>query len=332
MVQAILSLSERDPTFNATEEMRKWIKAQGGNEFGPPEQLGGATVQRNLKTGEIKSVVPRPPVTTIQAGPQETGLDSNTIEMLAQQYIQSNTIPSLGYGKAGALNREAVLKRAAELKTGGGAVTPEEAAAQIISSGQDVKATNRAVAAFSSGPLAARVTANNTALNHLETMSKLANDLNNSDPRIFNMAANAFKKQAGSSSAPTNFDAAKQIVASEVIKAVVNNGGGVTERLEAAESFNKASSPAQLKGVIDTYKELLGGQLDSLEQQYTATTNRPASKFRERLSPATQQVLEKAKTPVAGGKMTPEAFNAKWSTLKSGESLQGPDGKTYTKR
>jgi hypothetical protein len=37
-----------------------------------------------------------------------------------------------------------------------------------------------------------------------------------------------------------------------------------------------------------------------------------------------------AQTPTAGA-ITPEAFQAKWATLKPGQKLIGPDGKTYTK-
>lgn len=34
----------------------------------------------------------------------------------------------------------------------------------------------------------------------------------------------------------------------------------------------------------------------------------------------------------SGGAISPEEFNSKWSTLKPGETLVGPDGKTYTKK
>jgi hypothetical protein len=37
-------------------------------------------------------------------------------------------------------------------------------------------------------------------------------------------------------------------------------------------------------------------------------------------------------TPASSTKITPEQFNTKWGSLKSGETLEGPDGKTYTKR
>ena len=43
---------------------------------------------------------------------------------------------------------------------------------------------------------------------------------------------------------------------------------------ETAASINAANSPAQLKGVIDTYKQLLGGQLSGLKQQYEVSTGK----------------------------------------------------------
>jgi hypothetical protein len=37
-------------------------------------------------------------------------------------------------------------------------------------------------------------------------------------------------------------------------------------------------------------------------------------------------------TPSSSANISPEAFNAKWATLKSGQTLVGPDGKTYVKQ
>jgi hypothetical protein len=36
--------------------------------------------------------------------------------------------------------------------------------------------------------------------------------------------------------------------------------------------------------------------------------------------------------PVAQKLPTPEQFNAKWATLKPGQSMLGPDGQTHTKK
>jgi hypothetical protein len=221
----------------------------------------------------------------------------NTIDMMANVYLQTGTMPPLGMGKKAADARTQILNRAQEISMGGGA-TPAEAATNVVGAKQDVAAQTSTLKDFSSGLSARRVTANNTALNHLETLDKLADSLANSDIRVVNAAGNAFAKATGSS-APTSFDAAKQLVASEVIKAVTQNGGGVTERQEAAKNITSASSPEQLKGITQTYRDLLGGQLTTLAQQYETGTGR--KDFDKRLSPATRDLLNKSKPAPAAG-------------------------------
>lgn len=224
-----------------------------------------------------------------------------TIDLMAQIYTQTGNLPPVGAGKKGADAKAAILNRAQEISTGNG-TTSAQAAANVIGAKQDVAAQTAALKDFSAGQSSKRVTANNTALNHLATLDKLAGDLANSDVRIVNAAGNAFARATGSA-APTNFDAAKQLVASEVIKAVTQNGGGVTERQEAANNIKLANSPEQLRGVIQTYKELLGGQLSSLGQQYETGTGR--KDFEKKLSPATRDLLKQstpAAAPVSGFK------------------------------
>lgn len=214
-----------------------------------------------------------------------------TIEMFANMVLQGQPLPPLGMGKKSADVKARIYNRAQEISSGKG-VTPADTATNIVQGKQDVAGQTAAVKDFSSGVSARRVTANNTAINHLETLDKLAADLNNSDTRIFNAAANTFAKATGSS-APTSFDAAKQLVAAEVIKAVVQNGGGVTERQEAADNIRSANSPEQLRQITQTYRELLGGQLTSLAQQYETSTGR--KDFDKKLSPATRELLNKSK-------------------------------------
>ncbi len=220
-----------------------------------------------------------------------------TVDFIAETYRQTGTLPPLGMGPMAAAARSKILTRAGELAMGGGA-TPAEAAAGVVGAKQDVAAQTSTLKDFSSGLSARRVTANNTALNHLETLDKLADSLANSDIRVVNAAGNAFAKATGSS-APTSFDAAKQLVASEVIKAVTQNGGGVTERQEAAKNITSASSPEQLKGITQTYRDLLGGQLTTLAQQYETGTGR--KDFDKKLSPATRDLLNKSKPAPAAG-------------------------------
>lgn len=253
--------------------------------------------KRNTMTAAEKAVDARARE-RLAAETAASELSPQTIDFVAETYRQTGQLPPLGMGKAAVNMRQKVLDRAAQLAmgTGGTAKPAAEAAADVKAAKADTAAQASAIKDFSSGVSARRVTANNTAINHLGTMEKLADDLANNDTRVFNAAANAIGKQLGTA-APTNFDAARQLVASEVIKAVVANGGGVTERQEAAEQFARANSPAQLKGVINTYKELLGGQLASLGQQYETGTGR--KDFDKKLSPDTRKILEKA-APAGG--------------------------------
>jgi hypothetical protein len=137
----------------------------------------------------------------------------------------------------------------------------------------DIGGIKKAVADFSTGKTGNTVRSLNVAVNHLDTLGQLSEALNNNDINLFNKLGNAFAQQTGNP-IPTNFNAAKKIVADEIVKGIVGSGGGVADREEAAASINAANSPAQLKGVIDTYKQLLGGQLSGLKQQYEVSTGK----------------------------------------------------------
>ena len=239
-----------------------------------------------------------------EAEKEKGNFSPETIDYLAEIFKQTGTLPPLGLGASE--TRMKIFERARQTGTAPGAggvegvaPTAAEAAGSVAAAKQTKAAEQAAVKAFSSGLEARRVTANNTAINHLETMDKLSDALaNTSDVRAFNAAANLFSKETGAT-APTNFNAARQIVAAEVIKAVVQNGGGVTERQEAAKAFNAANTPEQLKGVINTYRDLLGGQLQSLKQQYESGTNR--TDFDKKLSPNTRKLLTPAAAAPAAG-------------------------------
>ena len=138
------------------------------------------------------------------------------------------------------------------------------------------------------------------------------------DIRAFNTIGNLVAKQTGQP-APTNFDAAKQIVTSEVIKAVVASGGGVRERQEAEANFASASSPAQLKGVIDSYKKLLGGQLNSLGLQYENGTGR--TDFNKKLTPAAKKEFDavRGNTTAPTSTKLPAGVGADWQLMVDGK-------------
>jgi len=251
---------------------------------------------------------------------QSTGtLTPAAIDVAAQIYIQTGALPALGIGKNAGMLKSAVLNRATELynnpagaapnvnpagvtpnvnaPTGANAPAPFNAAnmaEQIIGNKMDVAAKSKAVRDFASGPESRKITAFNTAINHLDTLSKLSVALQNNDVQAINYIGNAFAKATGQP-APTTFDAAKSIIGSEIAKAV--SGAGATalgDRKEIREAIESKNSPAQLAEVINGFTELLGGQLDSMQHTYKSSTGR--TDFNTKLTPRAREVVSKLST------------------------------------
>lgn len=211
-------------------------------------------------------------------------------------------------------------------------VTPQQAAQNIVTSKTNTATQKRALTDFSTGIQGRMVNSMNTAVEHLSTLTELADALKNNDVRAINTVGNLVAKQTGSP-APTNFAAARQIVAQEIVKAIVANGGTGREREEAAANIAAAGSPEQLAGVISTYQELLAGQLKSLGLQYKNTTGR--DDFNTKLLPSTLRALSRVESaaPAKTGDITSDAgiakvikSNAEYDALPSGTTFTAPDG------
>lgn len=158
---------------------------------------------------------------------------------------------------------------------------------------------------FSKGPQGNSVRSFNVALEHLDTLKDLTSALGNNDVKRINQLSQRVSEELGRA-APTNFEAAKQIIGEEIIKAVVTGGGGVTERQAAGERLSRANSPQQLAGVIDTYQNLLVGQLKGLKTQYEGGTL-GRTDFEDRFLTARARELYKSKlTSTTSSGWTPE--------------------------
>jgi hypothetical protein len=167
----------------------------------------------------------------------------------------------------------------------------EKGAGARVSGATSARVDQRTEISFAVGPEARNVRSLNVAIAHLDTLDELAKALGNSDFKRVNQLSNRVETELGYSM-PTSFDAAKQIVSAEIIKAIVANGGGVNERKEAAENLATAGSYQQLNGVIKTYKSLLGGQMKGLQKQYESGTGK--KDFLEKLEPETIKALNEA--------------------------------------
>lgn len=232
----------------------------------------------------------------VQPAPGAKPTDA-TLDFIAQQYIQdSSTISAIPKGL-----RMAVINRARELMGG----SAKDMASDVIANRQDTAATKAAVKDFTSGKSAVATRSFNTAIDHLETMEKLATALQNGDMRVFNSVGNFFAKQTGTA-APANFEAAKAIVGGEVAKALTGANMALKDREEIRDAIIASSSPEQLRGVLKTFKQLLGGQLNSLNIQYQTSTGR--DDFRNKLSPASKRELD-ALNPQAPGSNAPRQMS-----------------------
>jgi len=142
---------------------------------------------------------------------------------------------------------------------------------------------------FGTGKQGDKTRSLNVAVSHLATLDTAAAALNSGDIRVFNQFKQAWQRETGKA-APTNFNAVKELVADEIVAAVVPGVGALADRKALKDTIMAKSSPAQLQGVIKQYKELLGGQLGGLEQQYSAATGK--TNFQQRyLTPQTRAAL-----------------------------------------
>jgi hypothetical protein len=292
MMRKALSAKDQLEQHFASQDM-----GAGGRVVSTPK-YGGGSAQVVPGSQFTKSV--SPDAAARLAAESATGvLTPQSLDVAANVYLQTGTLPT-GLGKAAAGLRSQVMNRATELSTGKPAA---DVAGDIVGAKLDVASRGKAIKDFSTGIQGRQVNAFNTAIDHLGTMDKLSDALANGDLKAINAVGNVIARQTGQP-APTNFDAAKQIVTAEVIKAVVASGGGVTERQEAERNFSAANSPEMLKGVINTYKQLLGGQLKSLGLQYENTTGR--KDFDNKLTGDAKAELQKLR----GGEAKPAPASA----------------------
>ena len=175
---------------------------------------------------------------------------------------------------------------------------------------------------FNTGKQGDKARSLNVAVSHLGTLDIAAAALNAGDIRVFNQFKQAWQRETGKT-APTNFNAVRELVADEIVAAVVPGVGALADRKALKDTILAKSSPAQLQGVIKEYKELLGGQLGGLEKQYNASTRKTDFKQRyltpeaiaaltpgQKASPsAAMNIPQAAINDLKAGRGTPEQFD-----------------------
>lgn len=176
---------------------------------------------------------------------------------------------------------------------------------QISSNQQTFQAGTKAVQAFDTGKQGDTTRSLNVSVAHLNTLKDLGTALNNGDITLINAARQKFAEAFGVP-APTNFDAARAIVADEVAKGVIGGQTAQADREALAASLKRERSPQAINGAIGTFQNLLAGQLHGLRQQYQSSTGR--QDFNDKLFPETISVLEGAHRKPSAGPLPPAAL------------------------
>ena len=177
--------------------------------------------------------------------------------------------------------------------------------------------TYNAVNRFSTGKQGDTVRSFNVGIAHLVTLEQLVGALNNRDINAFNRIANFVQTELGYP-APTNFEAARDVVANEILKAIIGSGTmALQDREEAQKRISSARSPDQLMGVMSTYKELMAGQIRGLKKQYEDATG--LKNFDRKLMPETlrqMKLREETRGETTVGPQSSDSQNAralKWA-------------------
>lgn len=152
--------------------------------------------------------------------------------------------------------------------------------------------TNRAPTrkAFTTGTQGQQINAINTAIGHIDQITKLGEKLGNGKfvpgNEFYNWARTTF-----GSDAVTNFDTLKGALAGEVASVLAKSGATVSGIAEAEKNVRAASSPQQLAGYVKTLLPVMGSKLNALNYQYHQAMGENDS-F-SALSPEAKSILQK---------------------------------------
>jgi hypothetical protein len=188
----------------------------------------------------------------------------------------------------------------------------------------------KAMRDFATGRQGDQTRSMNTAIAHLDTIDELGKALKNNNVQLINRAGNAIGRQLGTT-APVTFDAAKQIVADEIAKAIIGGQNAEADRAKLQESLSRTNSPDQLLEVTKAFRTLMAGQLRSLRAQYEDATGFKKGEFafEGKLLPETKSAL--GSLGAGKGSAAPAAA-AQWNhtaTGPGGVKLHSDDGVSW---
>jgi hypothetical protein len=160
---------------------------------------------------------------------------------------------------------------------------------------------------FAAGQNAQTINSLGVGLQHLGVIEDISHTLDNAHPQIMNTFLQAVQKQFGLSTAPTNFDAAMDIVRAEIPKAIVGGRTALADREEASKVLSRVQTPEQLAGALQTVERLFAGQLTGQRAWYERAVElgRPSGTFDQKFLGGYPGALQILKPLEASGQVQP---------------------------
>lgn len=169
------------------------------------------------------------------------------------------------------------------------------------------------IKSFASGPDAQNIASLNTAVGHLGTLWDTIPSLNNVDwpvgASIVNGVKNAVNKTGSQGAALGQFEYAANAVSNELGK-VFKGSGAVAEgeMRDWQKQLSSASTPTQMRAVIQQGVELVNSRLEALNSKYENTMGRPYTS--PIINQKAQGVLDRINAPGGEGPAASGASNA----------------------
>lgn len=179
-----------------------------------------------------------------------------------------------------------------------------------------------------SGTMAKSATAINTAIGHLDTLSKAADALNNTNFQAYNSLTNWMASNTGDPRVKV-FENTRKAVVDELTRVWRGTGGSEGDIKSWEATLGAASSPAQLHAVIQNIGDLMESRLHALEDQYNKGMGTTESGL-QLVEPKNRALLDRLEKKAGGSSpSTLPPTNAKGWTLhvdaKGNKAYVGPN-------
>lgn len=142
---------------------------------------------------------------------------------------------------------------------------------------------------FTSGKASQTILSLNTAVGHLNSLAKAANDLDNGSVQKWNQFRNALTTGLTDDARVTKFNTTANAVAGELATVFKNTSGTDQEIKSWHDKISSSQTPGQLKANIKEAIDLIGSRLHSLHNKYEQGMGKKAD-F-QILSPKSRQIL-----------------------------------------